>query len=545
MRILLVLILVKILELSRNNLTNFNITRSFYDRLSLLLILTFFLYVLLSKYTLPFEKKIESYIQRVASKRIVLLDVVLLVLVSIAAYKAVGMLYTHPIRCMTADMLPMIRGAGEYFLSGENPFNKTFCPWNISFYYLPMMMVYYLPSLLAKIDIRFISVLCFALLILLLYYYSHKKGSPLMGFLISIILISSGLFPFLMLSIHTLPYLLVFSCFFIALSEENNKALFFTFAILLMSQKFFWLYVPFILIFLIKKQKINLSNIKAFAGGILLGIFPLLLFPNAVFVTYIDHLKRQSQHISSLKGTYQLVHSLGFAHYLSDHRLLSAVISLSFFSLLFILALKFIKKSNLWFFLSIVTLIMTYIQSQTRAQEYYFIPLLVMILFSPINFGNAHIPKCNLALSALLLAVFVICISLYYPFVSGHELVVNPLRGHKIEASSGYNIYKGYAELSLGGNFWLQKDRSLELVIRNHDYRENEPAQAKITINGKQYFYGNFDSRKIQLSMDRTSMREYFYIGANDVEIDLLKQTNFSIRINFADNSSDTNRSLR
>jgi hypothetical protein len=447
---------------------------------------------------------------------------------------------------MTADMLPMIRGAGEYFLSGENPFNKTYCPWNISFWYLPMMMVYYLPALLAKIDIRFISVLCFAILILLFYYYSRKKGSPLMGFLISIIIISSGLIPFLILSIHTLPYLLVLSCFFIALSEENNKALFFTFAILLMSQKFFWVYVPFILIFLIKKQKINFVNLKAFAGGILLGIFPLLLFPNAVFVTYIDHLKRQSQHISDLKGTYQLVHSLGFAHYLSDHRLLSLVISLFFLSLLIILALKFIKKSNLWFFLSVVTLIMTCIQSQTRAQEYYFLPLLVMILFSPINFMDVHFPKRNLALSASFLLVFVICISLYYPFISGHELVVNPLRGHQVEAPSGSNIFKGYAEISLGGNFWLKKNRRLLVfVIRNHDFRENELSQVKITINGRQYLYGDFESRKIQLSMDRTSMKEYFYIGANDVEIDLLKQTNFSIRIHFVENSSDTNRSLR
>jgi hypothetical protein len=530
MRILIILALVKILELSRYNLTNHQISRSFYNLLSLFLILAFFLYLFLTKYTAQYEKNIESAFMHVTKRCSLFLDILVLALVGFSVYRIGGFLYTHPIRCMTGDMLPMIRGAGEYFLSGENPFNKSFCGY-IPYVYLPMMLMFYLPAILARIDIRFISLLCFATIIFLSYYYHRNRGFPLTGFFITIIIISSGLFPFLMLSVHTFPYLLILSCFLFALSEENDGILFFSLAMGLTLRKFFWFYVPFILVYIIKQRKINLSNLRFFGIGALIGMVPLLLFPHEVFITYFEHLKHQSGAILGLEKSYQMVHSLGFAYYLYDYRVVTYIISLIVLGLLFVLALKFLKKSNLWLFLSLITLVMIFIQIFTRAQEYYFFPLLVIIIFSPISHLYVTPPRKQLIYSTLTIFVFVICTAIGYPFVSGKELIINPMRGHQVMSPFGYNTYKGYLEVSIGGNFLWPGSDKLALLIKRPDYRETGPGHIKISINDKLYFSGNFHSQKIKLMIDRVSLRKYFYIGANDLEIDLLRAENFSVRI--------------
>jgi hypothetical protein len=505
--------------------------------LSLSLLIAFFLYLLLSRYTAHYEQKIERIIQNAAKKWIFLLDVVVFALIVIFVYKTAGLLYTHPIRCMTADMLPMIRGAGEFLLSGENPFNKIFCPWDIGYAYPPMMMVYYLPAIFVRIDIRFISLLCFASLLFLSYYYYRKKGFPVTGFLISVILISSGLFPFLMVSIHTFPYLLVLSLLFFSLSEGNWKSLFFAFALAAASQKFFWLYIPFFIIYFLKQHKINLPNLRFFGLGALIGGFPLLLYPHPFFLTYIEHLKYQSQDMLNIIGSYKIVHSLGFSHYLYDHNSLASVISIIFFSLLFILALKFLKKSNLWLFLSVVTLIMIYFQSHTRAQEYYFFPLLVMILFSPLRSLEIVIPRRRFMFMNFLIPLFAVLISISYPFISGKELVINPVRGHHSTSMtpSGYLTSMGYLEISVGGNFRSKNNKGLELLIRRHNYREDKPVTVKILINGKPYFSGIFHSQKITFMLDEASLKKYFYVGANDMEIELLDHETFSVRLHEID----------
>ena len=542
MRILIVLALVKILELSRFNLTNSQLPRSFYNLLSFSLLIAFLLYVLLSRYTAHYEQKIERIIQRAAKKWIFLLDIAVLALIVILIYKTAGPLYTHPVRCMTADMLPMIRGAGELLISGENPFHTIFCPWDIGYAYPPMMMVYYLPAILVKIDIRIISLLCFASLLLLTYYYYRKKGFPLTGFLILIILISSGLFPFLMLSIHTFPYLLILSLLFFSLDEGNWRILFFAFAIAAASQKFFWIYIPFIIIYLIKQKRINLSNLRFFGLGALIGGFPLLLYPHPFFLTYIEHFKYQSQDMLNIKGTPLIVHSLGFSHYLYDHNLLVSVISIIIFSLLFILALKFLKKSNIWLFLSVVTLITTYFQNHTRAQEYYFFPLLVIILFSPLNSLEIAIPRRRFMVMNFLVPLLVVSISIGYPFISGKKLILNPIRGHHRTSMTppGYLTSMGYLELSIGGNFKWKNNKGLELLIRRHNYREGKPVKVNIMINSKPYFTGICHSRKITLRLDEAALQKHFYVGANNMEIELLDHEAFSVKLREIETPSDT-----
>jgi hypothetical protein len=537
LRILIVLALVKILELSRFNLTNTQVSRSFYDLLSFALLTAFFLYIFLFRYTENYEQKIEKIIQQTAKKWIVLLDIVVLGLMVVFVYKTVGILYAHPVRCMTADMLPMIRGSGELLLSGESPFHKIFCPWDIGYVYPPMMMIYYLPAVLARIDIRFLSLLCLVGLLLFSYYYYRKKGFILTGFLITLIVITSGLFPFMMLSIHTFPYLLVLALLFYSLTERKWKTLFFSFALAIASQKFFWFYIPFIIIYLIKQRKINLPNLSFFGLGTLIGCFPLLLFPHPVLLTYFEHLKYQSQYMLKQVGTYQIVHSLGFSHYLFDHNLLVSTISVIFFIVLFFLAIKFIKRSNLWIFLSFVTFFMTYFQNHTRAQEYYFLPLLVIIIFSPMKSLEPGISGRRFLEMSILILVFAVFISIGYPSISGKELIINPIRGYQNMhiTSAGHLSSKGYIEISLGGNFGYKDNKGLKILIRRSNYKEDKPVEVKILVNEKPCFSGIFHSRKIHIVLDETSLKKHFYVGANDMEIELIEPEVFSVELDVID----------
>ncbi len=531
MRFLLVLILIKILELSRFNLTNYQIPRSFYDLLSGILLLAFLGYMFAFKHTDQIELKLESAFQEAIRGWIKVVDVIFLILVGFLLYKTAGILYAHPIRCATGDMLPIVRGAGEYLLSGENPFTKTYCPSGLNYMYAPMMLVYYLPAILAKIDVRFISLLCFTGICVLSYTFYRRRGRPLTGFLISLVLITSGLFPFLLMSVHTFPYLLVLSCFMIAASKENDGMLFFLLALAMTSRRTFWLFIPLLLIYFVKERKIKLPNLGYFALGALLGLSPLLLFSNTYIQSFFKNLSRQSQSFFAEKGSNPVVHSLGLSHYLSGYRLETAVLFLLIFSLLFILAIKFINKKNLWIFFSLALLSLTFIQVQTRAQEYYFMPLLMIILFAPMHIPDLPVRKKHLNYLMSAAVLLAACLSIGYPFISGNKLIVEPIRGHKRVNTSGFIISRGFLEVSLGTSYKYLQNKGLTLIIRRNDYHENQPVQVEISINGKLCFSENIQTRILRLKLGNEAFGKYIYMGGNDLEIELLPHETFAAKI--------------
>lgn len=108
MRVLFVLLIVKILEFSRFNMSNFSVKRSFYDLLSLFLILAFIIYVILSrnKKIALYEEKIETVFARLGGKYVVLLDILVVIFLIFYTLKISNILYTYPIRCTVADMFP-------------------------------------------------------------------------------------------------------------------------------------------------------------------------------------------------------------------------------------------------------------------------------------------------------------------------------------------------------------------------------------------------------------------------------------------------------
>jgi|GEM_PF-3960977 len=531
MRILLILIVVKILELSRFNLTNREVPRSFYDMLSISLVLGFCLYLFSSKTTARAERRIEEAFLRFVRGRTFLIDIAVFGLVVFFAVKTTGALYASPIRFPSADMLPIIRGAGESILSGSNPFSRLFGPAEIPFSYLPMMIVYYLPAILAKIDMRLISLLAFAGIILTLYYYHRKNGFPLTGFFICAVIVSSGLFPFLLTSIHTFPYLLILALLLYSLSESNDKIFFFCLAAAMTSRKLFWLFVPFLLIHLLKTRKIIPRNLIPFTAGGLIGIVPFLFFPHSVIHRYFERLGHQAQRMQELAGHNSIVHSMGFGHYLLGHKTLTALIAWGLLLLLFAAAVKYLKKNNLWIFLTSALLIMTFFQTQTRAQEYYFFPLILFIAFSPLEKHGTVPPLKQPVLRSVLILVLVVVLFIAYPGFSGRRMIINPIRGHEGVAESGEATWNGYLEFSLGGEFLPFRQKGIELLIKRLDFKADDPARLKISVNDKLFFQKEFDARKIRIVIDRESLNEYFYTGANNIEIDLLRHELFSFKI--------------
>ena len=211
MQALVAFLLIWILELSRSNLNaNFE-TRAFYNVLSLSILVLIAVSLLLqnNRKLVSLENRIESLFSHKFGWGIYILDGLVVAIALLFSVKSALLIYSHPIYCQSADMLPMVRQAGEIFLAGGNPFQATYCPWGLPFTYLPMLLTSYLPVIALKIDIRFLSLLSFVLLVLLIYNYHKRKGHPLRAFLLAVVFFSSGLFPFFLLSVQTFPFLLL------------------------------------------------------------------------------------------------------------------------------------------------------------------------------------------------------------------------------------------------------------------------------------------------------------------------------------------------
>lgn len=529
MQILLILALIKLLELSRFNITELGLSRSFYDLLSLLLLAAFTFYLVAGKYTAAWEKKVETAFCRTSKKWTLCLDIVLIILIGWLILKITGYLYSNPIRCRTADMLPMIRDAAGYFIQGQDPFTHFYCPWQLPYVYLPMMLLTFLPAVFLKIDIRFISLTAFALLIPFIYRYYRAQGYRLTGFLLVLIILASGLFPLLLLSVHTFPYLLLLAVLCYALLKDKDGLMFFSLATALFTRKFFWFFLPLFAIYILKQHKINWRNLCYFCAGCLLGSIPYLLFPNSFFRLYFDFLKRQAQELD--KSSISLKHSLGFAYHLQDHGTLSGLILIIVTVAIFVLAIKYLKKSNMWLFMSLICIVMLYFQTHTRSQEYYFLQLLIILIFIPHAQLSRPVPAKHLFLLTGLIPLLILSAAMFFPLVSDNNVYIKPIWGHMDKSPPGELWSQGFIELSIGANFLLQKDTALDLQITRLDYRKNTPVQVDIAINTKKFPKRVYQTRKIDITLPWSALKEYCYAGANQLEIQLSEPEAFSLKI--------------
>ena len=527
MRALFIGAIVYILTLSRYNLGVILIPRSYYDTLSIMLLLAFIIFCLLSLRLSPHERKIEMAFSRIGGRWIPwLLDSLVFVLAVVFIYESIRKIFFFPINCSTADMLPMVRGAGERLLSLESPFRQTCCSFQGGFPYLPMMMTYYLPAIALKIDLRIVSIFFWLCLSLSGYFYYQKRGYGLTGVLIFIFIMTSGLIPLLLITIHTFPYLFVLSIVLLAFSEDNDKALFFSLALALASRKFFWLYLPFFIIYFFKARKITSSNLTFFGLGSLLGFFPYILFPADIIKSNVDHVSIVSRHLGP---PLFLQHSLGWAYHFLNNRMLATVILIVLYSLIILSAVKFLNKRNLWVFMFLSALVFLYLQPFTRSQEYYFLPLVIILMFAPLEVLETKHRPGNRRVIGILTVFSLVFIFLYFPYLSGTSLHVHPKKGGNTVESTGEIQSSGYLDLSLGGN--LRSIRHLTFSLRRLNVPNNDPVRVRIVINEQPFLDDVFRARRIDIPVDETSRKKFFYRGGNSVEISLEKPEAFRLRI--------------
>lgn len=530
LRILLILIIIKILELSRSNLDDIAVKRTFYDLLNFFLILAFLIYLIFykSKKISQFEKRVRKTLIKFGNKWLVFLDILAIIILIFYTFKVSGLLYKYPINCRTADMLPFIRGAGEYLLSLENPFDKKYCPWNLHFPYPPMMMIYYLPSVLLKFDIRFISYLFFVNLLLVIYYYHRKKGFNLTGFLIYLIIISSSLIHLFLMRVHTFPFLFILSVVLYSLSEKKDKLFFFSLAIALATRRLFWFLFPIFAIYSVKQKKISFSNVKYFVMGLFIGFFPALLYPKAFLTSQIYRFQDIGKH---LQDNLFLKHSLGLSYYFYDLKKISTILMFCLLIIIYLFAIKHLRFNNLWLFLSLILVSFLYFLSTYRPEEHYFLSFIVILGLFPLGKSRNTFFKKGISVTSVLISTFVFFIMLLYPYVSGRKYIINPLRGKISISQSGYIATNGHLEFSVGGNIKFRKDKELTLLLRRIEYEEDKPVRVKLNINEKIFFNKIFNKRRIKILIDANNLNKYFIIGSNFFEITLDKPEPFSLKL--------------
>lgn len=366
------------------------------------------------------------------------------------------------------------------------------------------------------------------MLLFSIYWYHRKKGWYLTGFLIFILVLSSNLSHYYLMNLHTFPYLLVLALVLISFYGKNDKLFFFTLALALATRRVFWFFLPLFVIVLIKERKITFSNVKYFILGAISGCIPFLLYPNTYTVNLIAHFQRKS---GSLNNHLFLKHSLGLTHHFFHSQNIANFISAFLLILLFILAIIYLKRENLWLFLSLTLISFLYFMTYSRPEEYYFLPLIVMLAVVPLESIGQKLGKTKFDLLVTLTPSIILFIFLFYPLVVGKGITVNPLRGNVSAPQERSLSSNGYIEVSIAGGFKFGKDKNITLFLRRRDFVESKPVDVKIDINDKNIFRKSFSKRYIKIVLDEQLLKKHLYIGANLLAIAVEDPEFFTLRL--------------
>lgn len=330
------------------------------------------------------------------------------------------------------------------------------------------------------------------------------------------------------MNLHTFPYLLVLALVLISLYEKNDKLLFFTLALALATRRIFWFFLPFLMILMIKERKLSFSSVKYFFLGAVFGCIPFLLYPKTYAMNLIAHLQSK---IGSLNNHLFLKHSLGLTYHFFNSQDIANLLTVFLLVLLFILAIVYLKRENLWLFLSLSLVSYLYFMTYSRPEEYYFLPLIVILAVVPLESIGQKIGKIKFGLPAILANLVILFIFLFYPLLVGRDITVNPLRGNVSTHQERFLSSKGYLEVSIAGGFKLGKDKNITLFLRRRDFVENQPVDVKIDINDKNVLKKTFYRRNIKLVLDNQLLKKHLYSGANLLAIAMEDPEFFTLRI--------------
>jgi len=515
LKLLFLFLVVKILELSRFNMSDFTVKRTYYDFLSFGLPLALLIYLLLNRWS--WLKTINQFLTlpQIWLGRIspIFFDGILMAAFILFTVSMTIDLYKIPISCGRADMLPIIRDGTDHFLSFSSPFSKTYCS-GIIFTYLPMMLFANLPGVFFHFDIRFLSILYFLFCLAVVYHAYRRRGHAFMGALIVLILILSPLLRFYILSIQTFPFLFLLALILFLLHRGKIPAAALFSGLALATRRIFWLLFVVLAIWAIKEKRINRRTIGSLLVGLLLGFSPALFYPRSFILNQIQVFKHFG---AVLKNNLFLEHSLGFTYHLFDKKSLSILLLSVLLLSIYVLAFKKATLQNLWVFLFLTCIVFLYFTQQVRPEEYYFLPLLLILALpnQPETPNREHRFKTPglfcFPVAFLFLSMF------FFPLISGTNGTLTPVDTNIKIQDASYVLPHGFAEFSLCGQYLFMKDKSLSIQVRRLE-PEKSPLKIRIKINDKEAASREFEENRFIFELSLSELGDFLYTGSNSIE---------------------------
>jgi len=519
-----------LLQQSRFQITHWLVSRRYYDILSMIFVLLLLAGIFLSRnhiaikwwywaektFTLAFSKK---------TLRIIIWAIFIVFTVALAA-SMTSSIYQYPIRCISSDMLPLIRQANQLLLAGQSPFAARYCPSQIPFVYLPAQITAYMPAVLLGLDLRFFSMLYLIGLLLMLFRHLYENSQRLAAFILYGFLLTSSLLRFLVLHIQLFPYLFLITLFLFHTVRRNFAWAAFCCGLLMAFRQTFWFSFPIVLLLYWKEKPATWRrDIGMGLGGLVLGAAPAIFF----LPSFVANWSAVWAHFQTLvKKNLFLLHSLGFGYYLFDYKKMAQIIFAILLLIIFIAAVRYLKLSNFVIFFALVETAFFFTSCLSRPEEYYALTVvLAMVFFTPLAGGKTPFHLKFLPLTTVIIT-FISLIFLVFPYVANKPLYL-PCSEKTIAVGPFKFQATSYCEVAMmigAKDKWPGK-LNLKFSIKTQAKELQKKSIIYVAINDEVLFQQPLIFTRTNIVLRDVS--RHLQIGANVLTIDMVDSIPFTV----------------
>ena len=519
-----------VLQRSRFLITNWMISRTTYDVLSVLFVLLLLAGVFLSKNlrTAKWWQAAEKTFSQAFSKkslRIIIWTVFVVSTISISTSMTSG-IYESPIKCISSDMLPLIRQANRLLLKGRSPFAARYCPSQIPCTYLPAQITAYMPAVLFQLDLRFFSMLYLLGMLLILFRHLYESNQKLAAFMLYGFLLTSSLLRFFVLQIQLFPYLFLIALFLYHTVRRNFGWAALCCGLLLAFRQTFWFSFPIVLLLYWKEKPVTWKrDIVLGLGGLILGAAPAIFF----LPSFISNWSAVWEHFQTLlKKNLFLLHSLGLGYYLFDYKKMAQIGFAVVLLIIFIAAARYLKLSNCVIFFALIETVFFFTSRLTRPEEYYALTIVVAMGF----FSLPDKIKSASSLKAWPLAAIVITgvslVFLLFPYMASKPRFFPA--DEKTIASGPFKFQaNSYCELAVmvgAKDKWLG-ERNLRFSIRTQPKELQKNLAVYVALNDEVLWQQRLDSARTDIVLHDVLRR--LHIGSNVLTIDMIDAIPYTV----------------
>jgi len=323
------------------------------------IILFLLLFLLKNKPIFPGIKKSKTWqklqtFEQIKAIRLYLFFVVLVTI--LGCLIRIFLILTIPLLPEIADMLPLIKKAGEVFLQGGNPYQIHFVPHPLPLTFWPGLWIPYLPATLINFDPRWIGLFFWILISILLIAFSIKKYKEnnsnnlllLSGMSIFILQFSFHLLGFHTFG-HTFPLWFLMTLMVIALIDKRYLLSAVCLGLLLSSRQTSLILVPIVFAYWVS-QKSLANSIKYLLHAVMtFSIISLPFYisaPEQFLKIPIQHYKELGEYYVALGKQGKAIETIGFSYLVQKFWGANILNYLSYTSLLLIALSSFIVYKN-------------------------------------------------------------------------------------------------------------------------------------------------------------------------------------------------------